>query len=212
MRASQSRPRYPSSHARRLHAKSAQHPDGSRDMTWPGSSIFSLPDELPDWALMAASLCVRWHRVERKIFISHSVFYWKYNLVLDHDTFRLELDYRGWTPPKQPKMKVKFRGCQHTGCWICSTVISKPPSKLYFGFKIVMIFARQPPDSLLTASWQPLENFRRLLFLGIFVLFGLLTRENMFGQQIFFHPDSLLTAWQRADSQGVFTLCTRRHR
>ena len=69
---------------------------------------------------------------------------------------------KGWTPPWQPKTKVKFRGCQHTGCWICSVVISKPPSKLYFGFKIVMIFARQPPDSLLTATWQPLENFRRL--------------------------------------------------
>ena len=29
---------------------------------------------------------------------------------------------------------------------------TKPPSKLYFGFKSVMIFARQPRDSLLTAS------------------------------------------------------------
>ena len=27
-------------------------------------------------------------------FISHSVFYWKIHLVLDCDTFRLELDYR----------------------------------------------------------------------------------------------------------------------
>ena len=27
-------------------------------------------------------------------FISHSVFYWKIHLVLDRDTFRLELDYR----------------------------------------------------------------------------------------------------------------------
>ena len=74
---------------------------------------------------------------------------------------------RGWTPPKQPKMKVKFRGCQHTGCWICSTVISKPPSKLYFGFKIVMIFARQPPDSLLTASWQPLDSHSKT-FVGLY--------------------------------------------
>ena len=29
-----------------------------------------------------------------KRFISHSVFYWKIHLVLDRDTFRLELDYR----------------------------------------------------------------------------------------------------------------------
>ena len=76
--------------------------------------------------------------------------------------------------------------------------ISKPPSKCYFGFKIVMIFARQLPDSLLTASWQLPDS--RFLFLGIFVLFGLLTRENVFGQKCSFtltacwQPDSMLTA------------------
>ena len=34
-------------------------------------------------------------------------------------------------------------------CWICSKLISKPPSKLYFGFKKLMIFARHPTASRL---------------------------------------------------------------
>ena len=108
--------------------------------------------------------------------------------------------FRGWTPPWQPKMKVKFRGCQHTGCWICSTVISKPPSKLYVGFKIVMVFSRQPPDSLLdshltaTRKLSSVFIFRILVFTLVFWIVG--SRKFVWAESIF-SLDSLLTAcWQ----------------
>ena len=116
---------------------------------------------------------------------------------------------RGWTPPWQQKTKVKFRGCQHTGCWICSVVISKPPSKLYFGFRIVMIFARQPPGTrqppAMTASWQPLDShltatrkFPSVPILGIFVsmlVFWFVdSRKCVWAKKK--NLDSLLTAWQ----------------
>ena len=132
---------------------------------------------------------------------------------------RLDIKIR-WTPPWQPKMKVKFRGFQHTGCWMCSTVTSKPPSKLYFGFKIVMIFTRQPPNSLLTAciriSWQPPDSHSKT-FVGSYfwefcvtlVFWFVDSRKCVLGKKYFFSwqlVDSLLTAWQHSDSQGAFTL------
>ena len=116
--------------------------------------------------------------------------------------FRRSMHYsRGWTPPWQLKTKVKFRGCQHTGCWICSAVISKPPSKLYFGFKIVMTFARQPPDSLdshLTAT-------RKFSSVPTFGNFCVNVSKMCLGKKYFLSwqlVDSLLTAWQHSDSQG----------
>ena len=120
---------------------------------------------------------------------------------------------RGWTHPWQPKMKVKFRGCQHTRCWICITLISKPPSKHYFGVKIVMIFARQPrdgqpPDSLLIATRKVLSVFIFGIFVVTLVFWFVDSRkcawEKIFSWQL---VDNILTAWQHPDSQGVFTLC-----
>ena len=108
---------------------------------------------------------------------------------------------RAWTPPWQPKVKVKFRGCQYTGCWICSMVISKPPSKLDFGFKDVIIFARQPRGSLLAAT----RKLPSALILGIFcvnvsILVCWLDKMCL-GKKSFLltvcwqHPDSLTAYW-----------------
>ena len=97
-----------------------------------------------------------------------------------------------------------FWGSDKYWCYhICSTVISKPPSKLYFGFKVVTIFARQPRDSLLTATRKRSSVF---VFGSSCVNVSILVcwLEKMCLGKKYFSLDSLLTAsWQ----PGVFTLC-----
>ena len=109
---------------------------------------------------------------------------------------------------------LMFESLMTPFCLMCSTGMSKPPSKLYSGFKMIMIFARQPLDSLLTASWepldslltaswQPLKNFRRFLFLKNVVLTLVFwfvdSRKFVLGNK-YFSFDSLLTASWQPDS------------